>query len=138
MTNLAQAFIDDAAVTAGEARVTAADFDSGMNAGASNAPGIGIATDNPGLDESLPEWTLLDQHGNARDAQISQLIGGPGISAASTSAGSEGTAPDATVRLWTNPDNIAGQPNPVGAPVADNSAVLLDLAVGWTSAVPTP
>lgn len=138
MANLPNAFIDDAAVIALAARVPAASTDTGLAYGGSNAPGIGIATDNTGLAESLPNWTLLDQAGNARDAQISQCIGGPGISAAGTSAGSAGTLPDSTIRLWVNPDNVNGQPDNNAPPVADNSAVLLDLAVGWTSAVPTP
>ena len=51
-------FIDDAAVTAGEARVPAASFDTGMNRGASNAPGIGISDDNPNLEEQLPNWRV--------------------------------------------------------------------------------
>jgi len=136
MANLANAFVDDAAVTAGEARVPAADFDNGVNAGASCAPGIGIATDQANLQNTLPNWTLLDQHGNARNAQIGQCIGGPGISAAGTSAGQEGTLPDAVIRLWTNPVNVNGAPNPVGAPVGDGDAILIDLAVGWTSGTP--
>ena len=141
MANLPNAFIDDASVTALDARVPAAVTLTGMYYTGSNAPGIGIATDNAGLEQSLPSWTLLDQHGNARDAQISQLIGGTGITLTSDwpgSGGTEGTAPDATVRLYTNPANVDGVPDNDASPTADNSAVLLDLAVGWTSAVPTP
>jgi hypothetical protein len=160
MGNLANAFVDDAAVTAREAEYPAFAvdgdpiFDTGVNSGASCAPGIGIATDNPNLQESLfpatdgsgdlntGSWTDLDQFGNERAAQISQLIGGPGTvlrtgdqiytwdkTAPSYSAGGaassggqipsdEGTLPGNVVRLWANPDNI-GQP---GNSVPDNNA----------------
>ena len=88
---LPTAFVDDAAVSALGVRVPDASVGTGMSAGASNAPGIGISTENPGLEESLlpatdgsglsatGPWTLLDQHGNARAGQIGQLLGGPGI-----------------------------------------------------------
>lgn len=92
-------FVDDAALVAMAARVPDAIANSGMEGGASNAPGIGISTENPDLDESLPSWTLLDQFGNARVNQRSQHIGGPGISNPSESNGQEGTLPAATVRL---------------------------------------
>ena len=165
MANLPNAFIDDAAVTALDTRVPLAVTGTGMYHTGSNAPGIGIATDNAGLEQSLFEatdgsgdlvtgsWTLLDQHGDARNAQISQLIGGSGIvprsgnvattwdksqalytpAGAASSGGSEGTAPDATVRLWANPDNVEGQPNNDAVPTAVNSAILTSLATGWVS-----
>ena len=124
-------FIDDTAVTALGVRVPAASVDTGMNRGASNAPGIGISDDNPGLDESLPSWTLLDQFGDARNAQVSQCIGGPGISAAGTSAGQEGKLPEAVTRFCTNPDNVDGQPDNDEPIVMGNGCDLVDLATGW-------
>lgn len=131
--NLPNAFYDDPAIAVRELEVTAASWDTGMNWGASNAPGIGIGTDNTNLEEQLPNWTLLDQHGNARAAQISQLLGGPGISDPSTSTGQEGTLPDNVVRLVTNPANVNGQPDNDAPIVGLGNATLLDLAVGWTS-----
>ena len=128
-------FMDDVAQTAMEARVPAVVADTGMTFGASNAPGIGISTENPGLAESLPNWTLLDQHGDARVAQISQCIGGPGISAAGTSAGQEGTLPDAVVRFGANPDNVNGQPDNDDPITVGNGADLVALATGWEDAV---
>jgi len=133
-------FVDDAAVTAMGTRVPDASTDTGMNFGASNNPGIGISDQNPDLQESLitidgksvGSWSLLDQFGNARDGQISQVIGGDGIvarsgnvattwdttqalytpSGAASSGGittapstGMGTAPDATIRYGANPDN---------------------------------
>lgn len=128
-------FIDDVAVTALGVRVPAASTDTGVNRGASNAPGIGISDDNPNLEESLPNWTLLDQFGNARNAQRSQCLGGPGISAAGTSAGQEGTLPDAVTRFCANPDNVDGQPDNDAPVVMGNGCDLVDLAVGWEDAL---
>jgi len=73
-------FVDDPAVTFRQAEETNPDtlWNSGMFAGASNSPGIGISTENPNLEEQLPNWTLLDQFGNARESQIGQCIGGTG------------------------------------------------------------
>ncbi len=47
MPNLPTYGRNETSVTAREAEVTAADFDGGMNLGASNAPGIGIGTGKP-------------------------------------------------------------------------------------------
>ena len=120
-------FIDDTGLTALSARVPAAINNSGMTYGGSNSPGIGISTSNPLLEESLPSWTLLDQFGNARVNQISQHIGGPGISDAGTSSGQEGTLPDATVRLALQAD-MTGD----GALAFPKfGAALVTLAAGW-------
>lgn len=124
------AFIDDAATALRVAEVPSANFVNGVNAGGSNSPGIGIATDNPGLAPSLPSWTLLDQHGNAREGQIGQNQGGLGYSDPGTSSGTEGTLPDSTIRVA---DPLAfstpiGNGNP-GAFLGN--ATLSDLAAGW-------
>lgn len=76
-TNLATYGRNEAAVTAREAQTPLADFDDGMNLGASNAPGIGISTGivNP----KLIDWSIEDQNGDARDPQGTQHIGGLGI-----------------------------------------------------------
>lgn len=129
-------FVDDAAVIAMETRVPGQVDKTGMNYGASNSPGIGISDDNPGLAQSLPNWTLLDQHGDARESQIGQVIGGLGISDPSTSSGSEGTAPDATIRFGANPDNVAGQPDNDDPIVGVAGANLSVLADGWIEAPP--
>lgn len=90
MTNLATYGRNEAAVTAREAQVALADFDDGLNLGASNAPGIGICTDvvNP----KLSDWSVLDQNEDARDPQGTQHIGGLGIE-----GGNEGTLYDIQV-----------------------------------------
>jgi hypothetical protein len=140
-------FIDDVAVTAMGVRVPAASLDTGVNRGGGNAPGIGISTENPELGESLfaatdgsgdlvtGSWTLLDQHGDVRVAQISQCIGGPGISDASTSSGQEGTLPDAVARFGANPDNVDGQPDNDAPIVVGAGADLAVLADGWADVV---
>ena len=152
--SLISVFVDDAAVTAMAARVPAAIFNSGMFAGASNAPGIGISTENPDLDESLfastsgpsagqlttGSWTRLDQHENPRTTQISQLIGGSGITLDTDwpgSGGDEGTAPDATIRLVDAADlptyaKKLANPNLDGnVTFPAENASMVDLAVGW-------
>ena len=93
-------FVDDAAVAALQARVPNANVNSGMLGGGNNGLGIGIPSTQ--LAESLPNWTLLDQHGNARVNQIGQYIGGDGISDPSTSSGSAGTLPGSTIRFQDN------------------------------------
>jgi hypothetical protein len=123
-------FIDDAAVSARTAEVPNAIWNSGMFGGASNAPGIGISTENPNLEQSLMpatnggspstgSWTLLDQGEAAngftprvRDAQRSQNIGGSGytdrVGAGEvpwpSSGGEEGSLPANTARLLAAAD----------------------------------
>ena len=127
MTAQASFFIDDTGLAALAARVPAAIVNSGMMYGSSNAPGIGISTENPELGESLPSWTLLDQFGNARVNQRSQHIGGSGVSDAGTSSGQEGTLPAATLRLADQAD-MTGD----GALAFPKfGAALNSLAVGW-------
>jgi len=140
-------FVDDIAVTAGEARVPAADFDNGMNHGASNAPGIGINQGGGAVEGTPEQFTLLDQgrpveSGEAqvpvaREAQISQVIGGDGITAAADwpgSGGTEGELAEGGVRFGTLTANVDGQPNPTlsGTVVPVGNSTLSDLAVGWT------
>ena len=125
--SLTSFFVDDDASAALAIRVPDADFNSGMFGGGSNAPGIGISTTNPGLDEQLPNWTLLDQHGDARSSQISQHLGGPAISDAGTSSGLEGTLPDAIVRL-VDTDTLDGT-GELTFPAL--GADLTSLATGW-------
>ncbi len=50
------------------------DFVGGLNAGGSNAPGVGINTGD--LNPKVEDWTTEDQHENVRIPQLSQHIGG--------------------------------------------------------------
>lgn len=136
-------FIDDASTAALEARVPDALVNSGMFAGGSNAPGIGISSENPGLDESLPSWTLLDQFGNVRVNQRSQCIGGPGISSPSESDGQEGTLPAAVATfidvdaLPTNAEKADGTylDGQIPALAPTPGCALNSLATGWEAGV---
>jgi len=123
---LCAVFVDDAAAAALAARVPNANYNSGMFGGC-NGNGIGIGIPSAGLDESLPNWTLLDQHGNARVNQIGQYIGGSGISDAGTSSGEEGTLPDATIR-WQDNETLDGT-GELSFPAL--GCALNSLAVGW-------
>jgi len=143
-----------------ETGISAASWETGAAAGASNASGLGINL----LGGSLPaetgfngigmNWTLLDQSEAQRTPQVSQVIGGFGyvprsgnvattwdqsqalytpLGAASSggvSGGGEATVD--SVYSATNPDNLSdGTPNPVGFPTITGDATLLDLASGW-------
>jgi hypothetical protein len=75
--NLATYGRNETAVTARESDVEFADFDDGVNLGASNAPGLGVSTGvvNP----KLSNWTVADQFGVAREPQQTQHIGVTGL-----------------------------------------------------------
>lgn len=133
-------FIDDIARTARALEVDAADFDNGMNLGASNAPGIGINMNEGAVVGTPEQFTLLDQHGNAREAQISQSIGGfPFVNRVALavpypgSGGTIGTLPDAVIRFGDTPtqaakdaaDDLDGTVIPIG------NSTLSVLADGW-------
>lgn len=123
MPNNPSYFINPTAVAAREAEVPAASFDNGMNLGGSNAPGIGIADAGllatQDLDESLPNWTLLDQDEDAREPQASQHIGGSGLGA--------GVAGKGTVAVVLGTPSVDGDGE--ATPIGD--ATLADLATGW-------
>ena len=129
--NVPVTFRNTTAIAARALEVTDADWDNGMN-NSCNCPGVGVATDNSGLDESLPEWTLLDQFGDARVPQVSQLIGGNGFTPESDyplSGGVSGNGSDQAQFLVgvANPDF----PDNDGTVVVQGTANLADLAVGW-------
>jgi hypothetical protein len=96
---------------------TTASWTTGCILGASNSPGIGIATGVTNLEQSLPSWTLLTQTGAARAPQDGQLIGTvasilvPGITVVDQ-ADSTGTGPYSST---------------------EGLATLSDLADGWTA-----
>lgn len=132
MATLPTFFVDDTAVTAREAEVTNADFDTGMNLGGACACGIGINMLQGAVVGEAQQFTLLDQFENARAAQISQSIGGyPYADPADwpSSGGTEGTAPDAVVRY--GPPSADGD----GSIVPTANATLNTLALGWVASV---
>ena len=122
-------FIDDTAVTARELEVTAASFVNGCNLAGSCAPGIGINM-NEGAVVGLPnQFTLLDQREVAREAQISQHIGGSGLG-----AGASGILPEAVIQFGTLPTQTAKDADPAvdGTMISVGNATLSVLATGWT------
>ena len=143
-------FVDDNAQAALATRVPDAVEGTGMTAGGSNSPGIGISTETTDLQDSLFEatdgsgnlttgsWTELDQNEDPRTPQIGQHIGGSGISSPSESDGTEGTLPDAPVRFGANPDNVDGQPDNDDVITAGQGATLSSLSTGWEEAVESP
>ena len=125
MATLPTFFADDAARTARAAEVTGADWDTGLNFGASNACGIGINIGVPNLNGANDEFTLLDQRGDARTPQTSQCVGGSGLG-----EGTSGTAPDASIRSAIVSDEGDGD---IG--VTRENVGLADLATGWEAPV---
>jgi hypothetical protein len=123
MANIATTFRNTTTIAARKLDVPDADFDGGTNNSTCSA--IGIATDNPNLEESLPEWTLLDQFGDGRTPQVSQYIGGDG-----TEEGSEGNGSDIAQYVIgvINPD----YPNSTGTITVNGTATLTTLAAGWS------
>ena len=117
-------FVDDAAVTARSAEVPDADWAGGNNVAASCAHGLGINYGEGAIVGTPNQFTLLDQRGNARVPQTSQLIGGSGLG-----AGVSGTAPDASIRAGTPTADGLGTVTPIA------NAVLNTLAAGWVAAV---
>ena len=138
MTSLATFFQDDTAVTARELEVTAASFVNGMNMGGSNAPGIGINMLEGAVVGTPEQFTLLDQFGDAREAQISQSIGGyPYTDPANypSSDGTEGVAPEAVIQYGASPTQAAKNADPAldGTIITTANATLSVLANGWVA-----
>jgi hypothetical protein len=120
MANVPVGILPLAAVTARGPEVPAASFVNGVNA--ATMATVGIATDNPGLSESLPSWTLLDQFGVARTPQKTQFIGGSGLG-----FGTQGRTTEYPIITATA--SASGD----GAVTATGAAHLADLAAGWVS-----
>ena len=135
-------FVDDSAVTGRSGETSSASWDTGMNFGASNAPVVGANVDGGEVVGEPQQFTLLDQDGEARTPQASQLLGGDGYVNRSSvdwpsSGGAEGKGVDST-RSGTNPDNVNGQPDN-NAPITPVENIWLDsLSSGWTEGDPTP
>ena len=143
-------FKNTTAQAARELEVPFASFDDGCNSPASNAAGIGITTDHPDLPaEDSPgmigyQWTLEDQFEAVRLPQVSQVIGGVGLTEETdwpSSGGVEGNGGlgDQYVVGVSNPANIVDPnipggsiPDPTSEPVVTGTANLVTLAAGWT------
>lgn len=118
-------FNNPTTVAARALEVVAADFENGMNPGASCAPGIGINMGEGAVVGTPEQFTLLDQAGAVREPQDSSYIGGTGLG-----DGAEG--PGLTPILSSS--NIAAD----GTPTQTGTANLETLANGWVETAVVP
>ena len=93
--------------------VTSASWVNGMNAGASNAPGIGINMLQGAIVGTPEQFTLLDQAGDARVPQASAQIG---------------FEDGDSIRYGTNDADGSGEVTPT------SNCTLNTLAGGWVAA----
>jgi len=136
-------FSDDVAVLARELEVPAANFDNGVNFGASCAPGIGININKGAVVGTPEQFTLLDQRGIARsDGQISQSIGGlPYVNRSTVpwpgSGGTAGFEPEGAIRFGNLPTQAAKDADPSidGKITPVGNAALTVLSTGWIAAI---
>lgn len=141
MATSATLFIDRAAVDVRDGEVTGADWAGGCNAPASCAPGIGVTyplANLPAFTTSTgPNWSLEDQFEDARTPQVSQVIGGEGVTTSSDWPGSGGISGNGSshgenIEIVTNPDDVDGAPDPGNpGPTVVGAATLATLAAGW-------
>jgi len=134
MANSPNTFRDTLAITARAAEYAGNPFLNGMNNGTC-APGVGVSL---GGGDVTGEWDLLDQFGEVRVPQVSQVLGGLGISTMAerpSSGGIEGNGSAHTEFIVgaTNPtkDAVEADPTLDGTMVQDGTANLQTLAAGW-------
>jgi hypothetical protein len=151
--SLANAFRDTAAIAARTAEETNPDASwvNGMN-NAGCDPGIGVAFGQPDLwqdPDYLPaegdpsSWTLLDQDGDVRVPQVSQLLGGAGFVDRTVATGNWDSSGGVEGNGKAQAEYIIAAGNPTqatkdGDPALDGTVTVLGtanlqtLAVGWT------
>lgn len=135
------AYYQDAiAVAARALENTVADFDNGMNAGGSCAPGIGINIEQGAVVGSPEQFTLLDQDEAIRVPQDGMQIGKLAYVDRSSidwpSSGGEsgnGVQPILTGTQQTNAAKAAADPSIDGVPVITGDANLQTLSAGWVN-----
>mgnify|MGYP000114030838 CR=1 FL=1 len=113
MQNVPTSYVDTIAISLRMSEVPTASFTTGMNGGASNAPGIGINVGGGAVVGTADQFTLLDQAGAARTPQDSQQFGG----------------------VAQPIDAVTPSANGDGSSVATGEATLATLNAGWTSVV---
>ena len=138
-------FTDDIARVARQSEVPEAAFLNGLNLGGLNSGGIGINVEGGAIVGSPEQFTLLDQRGISRVAQISQAIGGfPSVprtgdqeftwdksqplyslSGAISSGGQSGTLPNAVIFTGVPDDSGDGSATKTG------QVSLVTLEEGW-------
>ena len=138
--NASPTFFDDlfaATLRQLETGIATVDWETGGNAGASNAHGLGINIGGGELPAipTIPvngigmNWTLTDQFSVARIPQVSQVIGGFGQVIRTGQVASP-----QTINTATNQANEAdGTPAYNAYPTTDGEATLTTLDPGWVS-----
>lgn len=124
-------FVETVTVAARALEVPDAAFDDGMNLGASNAPGIGINFGGGAIVGEPQQFTLLDQDGDARNPQVSQVIGGDGLTEVGDWPSSGGVEGKGTLPVTAQTPDASGD----GSAAIDGTAALTDLAVGWVAGI---
>jgi len=126
-------FQNSTAVLARAAEVPNATFFDGCNQAASNACGLGINIGGGAVIGEPNQFTLLDQYGDARTPQVSQVIGGVGDTASAeypSSGGTEGNGSGDAEFIFAATPSASGD----GDVLIVGTANLADLAIGWAAA----
>lgn len=118
-------FVDPSVVATRTGEVPNADWAGGVNAVGSCAEGIGTAEGIPNASGEPQQFTLLDQDEDPRTPQISQYIGGTGLSGVYPSSG--GVEGKGTIPLRFGTSDALGVVTPTG------NATLAVLATGWAA-----
>lgn len=124
------AFLDTTAIALRAAEVPAANFANGCNNSASSSMGIGINIAGGEVVGTPNQFTLEDQHGLTRIAQISQSIGGFPYR-----DGLPGTEPNEFILTGTMPTKAEKDADSSldGTFIFNGAAALVTLNEGWVS-----
>jgi hypothetical protein len=136
----AVAFRDSAAITAREPEVPAADFTNGMN-NCNCSPGIGINVGEGAVVGEPQQFTLEDQFEAIRVPQVSQVLGGNGLTPISGYPSSGGIPGNGSahaefivaVTTPTNAAKAAADPSIDGSVIVQGTANLQTLGAGWVA-----
>ena len=127
MAKVTYAEAPTASYTAREAEVANADWDKGCNRGGTNAPGIGVNIAGGEISGDPQQFTLKDQADAVRVPQISEVIGGLGLTTKAEYPSSGGISGKGTVPLAVG--NVSAEGD--GEVLATGNANLQTLAAGW-------
>lgn len=128
-------YIDETAIAVRELETPDADWENGMNAGGSCAPGVGINMDEGAVVGTPEQFTLLDQDAAIRVPQDGQQIGGLALAddvyPSSGGVEGKGTQPILTGTNPTDAAKEAADPSIDGSPIVTGDCNLQSLAAGW-------
>lgn len=126
-------FLGATAVASRETEVPDASWDTGMNYGGSNAPGVGINLTDPAtpIVDEPQQFTELDQDGDPRTPQVSGHLSHAGWVPNGDYPSSGGVEGKSTVAL-----RVAINGPGDGSITLDGEPFLNDPAIGWENAAP--